>query len=117
MEIFVNVLNDKVTLVVIKGDFTIADINLFDSVVFPIFDKNENNIVLNMANLTFIDSFGIGKLFSMLDMAKLKGKHLYIMNIRENIKELFNTLKLLRYYSIIEPKDLKKRFRIRKNII
>jgi len=116
MDIFINTLNKEVISIVISGDFTIGETDLFDSVVLPIFDRDENNIILDMANLVSIDSFGIAKLFSSSNMAKLKGKNLYIMNIRKDIEELFNTLKLLRYYTIIEPTELKNRFGIKKII-
>jgi len=113
MEIFINVLSDEVISIVIEGDFTIAETSLFDSIVFPVFNRDRNNIVLDMVGLTFIDSFGIGKLFSAINIARLKGKELYIMNVREDIENLFNTVKLFKHYNLINRKELESRFGIK----
>ncbi len=115
MEIFIEFLSDDLILIVIDGEFTIAETNVFDTLVLPVFERSENNIVIDMANLSFIDSFGIGKLFSMLNMAKLKGKQLYLMNISDEIHKLFDTVKLLRYYSVIEPSELDSKFGIKRS--
>lgn len=62
---------------------------------------NRHNIVLDLAKLEFMDSSGIGKLVYLQKEMQKDGKDLYIKNIPDKIKQVFEITRVSSYFNIV----------------
>ena len=52
-------------------------------------EENIKDVVINMQNLEYIDSTGLGILVGVLKRLKQKEKDIYILNTKPNVKKIF----------------------------
>ena len=64
--------------------------------------KNQNKILLNLADVTYIDSSGIGELVSAYTTVTNTGGQLKLLNLNKRVKDLFQITKL---YTVFEVKE------------
>jgi anti-sigma B factor antagonist len=64
--------------------------------------KNQNKILLNLADVTYIDSSGIGELVSGFTTVTNTGGQLKLLNLNKRVKDLLQITKL---YTVFEVKD------------
>ncbi|MBR1468509.1 MAG: STAS domain-containing protein [Prevotella sp.] len=57
--------------------------------VTPLYDCAEEDIVLDCTQLEYISSSGLRIFLSILKNAKSKGKHVYIRNINDELRNVF----------------------------
>jgi anti-sigma B factor antagonist len=90
MDIEINSNNDPVT-VFISGDIEMMSIKDFKTKLFEVGQKENKDIDLDLSNVNYIDSSGVGVLISLLKLQKNKGKNLIISKISPKV---LNVLKL-----------------------
>lgn len=81
--------NDENLIFYLSGDIDINNVEDFKEKVFNIYDVNKNNIVLDLKDLNYIDSTGLGAIMSIYKKAKDDSNELTILNPKKNIKKLF----------------------------
>jgi len=64
--------------------------------------KNHNKILLNLADVTYIDSSGIGELVSGYTTVANTGGQLKLLNLNKRVKDLLQITKL---YTVFEVKE------------
>ncbi len=64
--------------------------------------KNQNKILLNLADVTYIDSSGIGELVSGYTTVTNTGGQLKLLNLNKRVKDLLQITKL---YTVFEVKE------------
>jgi anti-sigma B factor antagonist len=64
--------------------------------------KGQNKILLNLADVTYIDSSGIGELVSAYTTVANTGGQLKLLNLNKRVKDLLQITKL---YTVFEVKD------------
>jgi anti-sigma B factor antagonist len=64
--------------------------------------KNQNKILLNLADVTYIDSSGIGELVSGFTTVTNTGGQLKLLNLNKRVKDLLQITKL---YTVFEVKE------------
>ena len=64
-------------------------------------DNQANNFIIDLTNIHFIDSHSFNVLLQVHNMLERVGKKLYIVNISESAKELFNLTGLDRVLAVI----------------
>ena len=64
--------------------------------------KNQNKILLNLADVTYIDSSGIGELVSAFTTVTNNGGQLKLLNLNKRVKDLLQITKL---YTVFEVKE------------
>ena len=64
--------------------------------------KNQNKILLNLADVTYIDSSGIGELVSAFTTVTNTGGQLKLLNLNKRVKDLLQITKL---YTVFEVKE------------
>jgi anti-anti-sigma factor len=64
-----------------------------------------HDIVLDLAKLEFMDSSGIGKLVYLQKEMQKDDKKLYIKNIPDNIKQVFEITRVSNYFNILADSD------------
>ncbi|HOJ64877.1 MAG TPA: STAS domain-containing protein [Spirochaetota bacterium] len=108
----INILKEKnVIIIELSGEFTITNIQYYQESVFPLFNESDKDvIVINMANIRFIDSSGIGKLVHSLNIVKNKGKNFLLTNVSDSLLTHFKTVKLDTFFNILSFDEIKRKY-------
>src|SRR5467141_424886 len=94
---------DGVTIVDCSGRITLGEgsVMLRDS-VREMLAKGQKKIVLNLADVNYIDSSGIGALVSAFTTAKNQGGELKLLNLTKKVHDLLQITKL---YTVFDVKE------------
>lgn len=88
---------------------------LKDIVVTKI-DQSKINLLLDMSQVSFIDSSGLGMLITCLKSINKAGGQLKISNISNNVKTIFDTTRMDRVFEIFDNnEDALTSFKIKSN--
>lgn len=90
---------DDITILDIKGKITLGsgDIILRDRIQQLLTQKTKN-IIINLVDVTYVDSSGIGELVSChTSVSKAKGK-LVLLNMTHKIKDLLQITQLIKVF-------------------
>jgi len=94
---------DGVTIVDLSGRITLGEgsVVLRDQ-VRDLLSKGQNKILLNLADVTYIDSSGIGELVSAFTTVRNNGGELKLLNLTKKVHDLLQITKL---YTVFDIKD------------
>ena len=94
---------DGVTIMDCSGRITLGEgsVMLRDS-VRELLGKGQKKIVLNLADVNYIDSSGIGELVSAFTTAKNQGGELKLLNLTKKVHDLLQITKL---YTVFDVKE------------
>src|SRR5438309_9953019 len=86
---------DDITIVDLKGRITLGEgsVTLRDA-VHDLLSKGKKRILLNLGDVNYIDSSGIGELVSAYTTAKKQGGELKLLNLTKKIHDLLQITKL-----------------------
>ena len=94
---------DGVSIVDCSGRITLGEgsVVLRDTVK-DLLNKGQKKILLNLADVNYIDSSGIGELVSAYTTAKNQGGELKLLKLTKKVHDLLQITKL---YTVFEVKD------------
>ena len=94
---------DGVTIVDCSGRITLGEgsVVLRDSVK-ELLSKGEKKILLNLGDVNYIDSSGIGELVSAYTTVKNQGGELKLLNLTKKVHDLLQITKL---YTVFDVRD------------
>jgi anti-sigma B factor antagonist len=94
---------DGITILDLSGRITLGEgsVTLRDS-VRDLLAKGAKNILLNLADITYIDSSGIGELVSAFTSVRNSGGELKLLNLTKKVHDLLQITKL---YTVFDIKD------------
>ncbi len=94
---------DGITIVDCSGRITLGEgsVVLRDS-VRDLLSKGSKQILLNLGDVTYIDSSGIGELVSAYTTVKNQGGDLKLLNLTKKVHDLLQITKL---YTVFDVKD------------
>ena len=94
---------DGVTILDLSGRITLGEgsVQLRDS-VRDLLAKGQKHILLNLGDVNYIDSSGIGELVSAFTTAKNQGGELKLLNLTRKVHDLLQITKL---YTVFDVKD------------
>ena len=94
---------DGVTILDLSGRITLGEgsVTLRDA-VRDLLDKGDKNILLNLGDVSYIDSSGIGELVSAFTSVKNSGGELKLLNLTKKVHDLLQITKL---YTVFDVKD------------
>src|ERR1035438_8580820 len=94
---------DGVTILDLSGRITLGEgsVTLRDA-VRDVLAKGSNKILLNLADVNYIDSSGIGELVSAYTTVKNQGGELKLLNLTKKVHDLLQITKL---YTVFDIKD------------
>ncbi|UHA60844.1 STAS domain-containing protein [Metabacillus litoralis] len=95
--------NDEVTIFV-KGELDISTVNHFINECKKL--EGVTLVNLNLANLAFIDSTGIGAILELIYLSKEKHIQLKIIESNQDIKDIFDTMGIMRVLEAIQRGDM-----------
>jgi anti-sigma B factor antagonist len=94
---------DGVTIVDMSGRITLGEgsVVLRDS-IRDLVGKGQKKILLNLGDVTYIDSSGIGELVSAFTAVRREGGELKLLNLTKKVHDLLQITKL---YTVFDIKD------------
>jgi anti-sigma B factor antagonist len=94
---------DGVTIVDMSGRITLGEgsVILRDS-IRDLVGKGQKKILLNLGDVTYIDSSGIGELVSAFTAVRREGGELKLLNLTKKVHDLLQITKL---YTVFDIKD------------
>ena len=94
---------DGVTIVDLSGRITLGEgsVVLRDT-VRDLLSKGHKKILLNLGDVNYIDSSGIGELVSAFTTSKNQGGELKLLNLTKKVHDLLQITKL---YTVFDVKD------------
>ena len=94
---------DGITVVDLSGRITLGEgsVVLRDT-IREILGKGEKKILLNLGDVTYIDSSGIGELVSAFTSVKNQGGDLKLLKLTRKVHDLLQITKL---YTVFDVKD------------
>ncbi|HWX54985.1 MAG TPA: STAS domain-containing protein [Verrucomicrobiae bacterium] len=94
---------DKVTIVDLSGRITLGEgsVVLRDA-VRDLVSKGKTKILLNLGDVTYIDSSGIGELVSAFTTVRNQGGELKLLKLTKKVHDLLQITKL---YTVFDIKD------------
>jgi anti-sigma B factor antagonist len=94
---------DGVTILDLSGRITLGEgsVQLRDA-VRDLLAKGQKNVLLNLGDVNYIDSSGIGELVSAYTTARNQGGELKLLNLTKKVHDLLQITKL---YTVFDVKD------------
>jgi anti-sigma B factor antagonist len=94
---------DGVTILDLSGRITLGEgsVQLRDA-IRDLLSKGSKLILLNLADVNYIDSSGIGELVSAFTTVKNQGGELKLLNLTKKVHDLLQITKL---YTVFDVKD------------
>jgi len=94
---------DGVTILDLSGRITLGEgsVVLRDQ-IRELLGKNEKKILLNLGDVTYIDSSGIGELVSAFTTVRNQAGELKLLNLTKKVHDLLQITKL---YTVFDVKD------------
>lgn len=94
---------DGVTILDLSGRITLGEgsVTLRDA-IRDLINKGEKKILLNLADISYIDSSGLGELVSAYTSVKNAGGELKLLNLTKKANDLLQITKL---YTVFDIKD------------
>lgn len=94
---------DGVTILDLSGRITLGEgsVQLRDA-VRDLLTKGQKHILLNLGDVNYIDSSGIGELVSAYTTARNQGGELKLLNLTKKVHDLLQITKL---YTVFDVKD------------
>ena len=94
---------DGVTIVDLSGRITLGEGSvILRDTVRELIGKGNKKIVLNLGDVNYIDSSGIGELVSAFTTVRNQGGELKLLNLTKKVHDLLQITKL---YTVFDVKD------------
>jgi anti-sigma B factor antagonist len=97
---------DGVTIIDLKGKITIGsgDLELRNAVQQSIND-GAKKILINLSDVTTIDSSGVGELVSSYTTAKNRGVQLKLVNLPAKVQDVLTVTQLITVFDVYDTED------------
>ena len=94
---------DDITIVDLKGRITLGEgtVTLRDA-VHDLLSKGKKRILLNLGDVNYVDSSGIGELVSGFTTVTNSGGNLKLLNLNKRVKDLLQITKLYTVFDVHE---------------
>jgi len=83
--------DESVVTITVNGDIEMMTIKSFKQKLFEVGQDMDKDIEIDLSNVDYIDSSGVGVLISLLKLQKKKGRNLMINRVSSKV---MNVLKL-----------------------
>ena len=92
-----------VVIVDVSGELSHADsIRLFRTTVNPVLEEGAVNLLLNLSQVSYINSAGLGAIFSVHNSLRNGDSKLGLLNPSKKVKKLLELTKLSRVFDTFE---------------
>lgn len=92
---------EEVTVLNFEGDITIGQgTSILRQETRRLIKEGRINIILNLADVRYIDSSGLGEMVSALTASGREGGTIVLLNVSQNVRELLRVTKLVTVFRI-----------------
>ena len=92
---------NSVSVVDLSGRITLGEgCSQLRELIRDLLAKGQKNILLNLGEVTYIDSSGIGELVSGFTAVSNQGGHLKLLNLTKKVHDLLQITKLLTVFDV-----------------
>jgi anti-sigma B factor antagonist len=97
---------DGVTIIDLKGKITIGsgDVELRNAVLQAV-NNGAKKILINLSEVTTIDSSGVGELVSSYTAAKNRGAQLKLVNLPPKVQDVLTVTQLITVFDVYDTED------------
>lgn len=89
-----------VTVIDLAGEIDLYNANELKSVLQEIMQQGKSRIVLNLENVPFIDSTGIGVLLTTVPVARKNGGDIKLSAVAPSVHKVFKITNLTKFFQI-----------------
>jgi len=94
---------EDITIVDLSGEIKLADgARVLRDIVKGLLSKGEKKILLNLADVSYIDSSGVGELVGAFTSVRNQGGEMKLLRLTKKVKDVLAITKLL---SVFDVKD------------
>ena len=94
---------DQVTILDISGRIILGDeLDVLRDAVRTLLTQGKKKIILNLAEVSYIDSSGVGELVRSFTSVRNQGGELKLLNLTKKVNDLLQITKL---YTVFDVKD------------
>jgi anti-sigma B factor antagonist len=86
--------------VYLSGEIDVSTANEVKENLINLISKQSADIKLDMTNLDYIDSTGLGALIGVLKRLKENDRDIYITNTKKNVRKIFNITGLDKIFKV-----------------
>ncbi|WP_424963039.1 STAS domain-containing protein [Ekhidna sp.] len=97
--------NDGVHFIMVNGEIDAGSSIYLDNALKEAMESGEKKIVVDLTDLNYISSAGLGVFISHLDEFKFQSIELALFGINETVKQVFDILGLEKLLTIEESKE------------
>jgi anti-sigma B factor antagonist len=95
----------EVVILDISGEIDLYNAPEIKDIVNKLIEQKKYSVVINLKEVTYIDSSGIGALISSLSNLKKYHGGLKIINVFASVKKVFELTKLTSFFEIYDGED------------
>ena len=92
--------NGDVYIIDVNGEMDLYNSYKLKELVMKMLEKNVKSFIINLEQVDYIDSSGIGALIYICSTIKKMNLKLYISNIHGSVKKVIELTKLMGYFTI-----------------
>ena len=97
--------NASASIFVLRGELNNRTSSQLDAAITPVLDTPTKALVLDMKDISFISSTGIGVIVKSRNMLKQKGSDLTMVNIQPQVKRVFDIMQLTPILKVCENQE------------
>ncbi len=95
----------KIILFIMQGEITPGTTKDFDRAMYKYLSEDYSVIGIDMKKIPYIDSYAISRLIKLSRIVKEKGGELVLMNMNDNIYQIFRMANFDRFFTIISGEE------------
>lgn len=92
--------NNEIYIIDVNGEMDLYNSYKLKELVMKMLEKNVKNFIINLEQVDYIDSSGIGALIYICSTVKKLNLRLIITNIHGSVKKVIELTKLMGYFPI-----------------
>ncbi len=104
MELAIDRINDVAVAMVPIDELDATNVAEFKSALAPILET-QNELVLDLSRLRFVDSSGLGAMLSCLRQLSAKGGDLKLCGLTRQVRAVFELVRMHRIFDIYATKE------------
>lgn len=107
----VDIHNEKgIVIIKLKGKYNTTEAHNFNPRLIDQFEPNYNVVAINLREVKYIDSYGIGSLIRLMNISLKKNVDFLCYDLNENIKKIFKLAKIEKVLNILSEEDFTKNY-------
>lgn len=94
-----------VTLVVPTGDLDMGSADQMKRTLSELIEKGQSKLVMDLTNVSYIDSSGLGALVAAMKQARAVGGNLKLCGLQEDVRSIFEMTRLIKVMAVHSDRE------------